>query len=294
MGALMDVAITRPLGIILMELYNLIGSYGIAIIIFTVVFRLVLMPLTVKTKRSTAKTAAIQPKIQELQKKYKNNREKLGQEMQKLYKEEGVNPMGGCLPMLVQFPIMIALYYVVQQPLKFMMGLSVEEIAEVASRLGIEMAENARTIEITLANEIYNNFNLVQDISPNIVALDYNFLGINLAQTPDIGALSVLWLVPIISAATSYLYSFLSQRSMAKTNPTAANNPMAQSMKTTMLMMPLMSAWFAFMLPTAVGIYWITGNVMLVVQEYLINWYLAVEKKRNETVSPGNNKPTKK
>ncbi|WAW14914.1 YidC/Oxa1 family membrane protein insertase [Peptostreptococcus equinus] len=106
------------LGMALRAIYEMIGSYGLAIIVFTIIIKLILTPLTVKQTKSTFAMSEISPKIKEIQAKYKNKPEKQNEEIQKIYKESGVNPMAGCLPLLVQMPILFALFYVFREPLK--------------------------------------------------------------------------------------------------------------------------------------------------------------------------------
>ncbi len=112
--------IAKPLGWVLNYLYDLIGMYGVSILILTVAVKLLLYPLYKKQIMSTASMSSIQPKMQALQKKYANDREKLNEEMSKLYKEEGFSPLSGCLPMLIQMPIIMGLFALLRQPISFM------------------------------------------------------------------------------------------------------------------------------------------------------------------------------
>ena len=109
--------ITVPLGFIINMIYRLVQNYGVAIIIFTIIVKLILLPLNIKSQKAMRKQQKIQPILAELQKKYANDKEKLQQEMMKLYKDNNVSMMGGCLPMLIQMPILIGLYNVIRSPL---------------------------------------------------------------------------------------------------------------------------------------------------------------------------------
>jgi len=111
--------IATPLGKLLLFLYNLIGNYGISIIVFTIIIKFVLLPLTLNQMRQTQKMTDLQPKIQELQKKYKNDKEQLNIKLMELYKDNNVNPLGGCLPLLIQMPIIIGLFQVLREPVKY-------------------------------------------------------------------------------------------------------------------------------------------------------------------------------
>ena len=110
-------------------LHTLINNYALTIIVFTILIKLVVMPLNLKSRRSTMRMTTIQPKAAALQEKYKDDQEKLNQKLQELYRKEGVNPMGSCLLSFITLPIMMALYYAVRQPMKYMMGLSNDTIA---------------------------------------------------------------------------------------------------------------------------------------------------------------------
>jgi len=112
--------IARPLGILLSGIYSVIGNYGITLIIFTVIVRLCLFPLYANQIKHTAKMGNVQPKMQEIQKKYANDKEEMNKRMMELYKEENFNPMRGCLPMLIQFPIIIGLFTLLRNPMRFM------------------------------------------------------------------------------------------------------------------------------------------------------------------------------
>ena len=121
--SLFELCITRPLGWLIQFIYNLVDNYGLAIILFTVVIKLILMPLQIKSQKAMKRQQKVQPIIMELQKKYANDQQRLQQEMMKVYKENNVSMTGGCLPLLIQFPILIGLYRVIQRPLTYIRGV---------------------------------------------------------------------------------------------------------------------------------------------------------------------------
>lgn len=268
MGQILDIAITRPFGLVLMAIYNFVGSYGLSIVLFTILTKLLMLPITLKQKQSMQAMSAIQPKMTEIQKKYKNNQAKMNEEIQKLYDREGVNPMSGCLPMFITFPIMICLYYVVQKPLTFMMGLPQSVIADMANTLGVAMNGNSVLVEIEIASKAFHQADLFTGIA-GFVPMDFTFLGINLAAAPEFSHPSVLWLVPILSGASAFLSSYVMQKLQSTT---AA--PQNQSMKTMLYIMPLFSVWIGFSLPTALGVYWITSSVVITIQELALTAYM--------------------
>ena len=278
MGEIFGIVIVRPFGMILSAIYRAVGSYGLAVILFAVLAKIILMPLAYKNKKSMKKMQALSAKQQELQKKYGKNREKLNEEIQKLYEKEGVSPMSGCLGTFIQLPIMMALYYAVQRPLTYMIGLYEADIAGLANLVGVEItAQNTYTVQLTIAEALNKfvdaagNFGaevqnaLVTDgIMQYMFPINFDFMGLNLSQTPSIKEFSILWLIPILSGLTA----FLSSMAMQKLQGTSQQ--MQGSMKTMLYLMPLMSVYFGFILPASIGIYWIANNLLSIVQEVIL------------------------
>ena len=120
--------IYKAFGFMLNLIYGLVENYGVAIILLTLLIKIILLPLTLKQQKSMTKTQKLQPKLQEVMEKFKYDKERQSQETMKLYKEYGVNPMGGCLPLLIQFPILIAFYQVIQKPVQYVLGYTTKEI----------------------------------------------------------------------------------------------------------------------------------------------------------------------
>ncbi len=272
MGELFGIAIVRPFGLILMAIFKAVHSYGLAVILFALAVKLVCIPLAIKGKKSMLAMTALNNELQQLQKKYANNRVKLNEEMQKLYDKHGVSPMSGCLPQFIPFPIMMGLYYAVQQPMKFMMGFTDDVIAQLATAVGMDPATMGFYGQITLAEKLSQladaNGNFPESImkiaegAGELVKIDFNFLGLDLSQIPSIKNPSILWLIPILSGVTAYLSSFI----MRKMQGTQTQN----NMSALFIMMPLMSVYFGFILPGAIGIYWIFNNVFSCVQEVIL------------------------
>ena len=264
--------ITRPFGWLLYQLWELIGSYGIALIIFTVFSKIILLPFQMKSKKSMVDMQRIQPQLKELEKKYKNNKEKYSLEVQKLYKKEKVSMTGGCLPLLLTMPIMLGLYAVVRQPLTFMFGFDEELIRQIAGVVGIatENIKNISNLEIQIASQMGAFQEQLNAIIPNLKVIDFHFLGLDLSQIPSFTQVSVLWVIPLLSGATSYLYSML----VKKYQPAPAENSQAETMNgCTTYMMPLMSVYIAFVVPGGLGFYWIINNILMLAQEPFLNWY---------------------
>lgn len=266
--------ITRPFGWVLFQLWELIGSYGVALIIFTLFAKVILLPFQMKSKKSMLDMQRIQPQLKELEKKYKNDKEKYSLAVQKLYKKEKVSMTGGCLPLLLTMPIMLGLYAVVRQPLTFMFGFDEATIRNIADIVGVatENMKSMSNVEIQIASRMGEFQSQLSSIIPNLKVIDFHFLGIDLAAMPQLTQISVLWIIPILSGVTSYLYSMVVKK--YQTPAAASNNPQADSMNgCTTYMMPLMSVYIAFVVPGGLGFYWIINNIFMIVQEPLLNWY---------------------
>ena len=225
----------------------------------------------------------IQPKLNELQKKYGKDRQKYAEKVQELYDNEGVSMMSGCLPQLITLPIMLGLYYVISQPLTYFMQLTPDEITAVANALGHTMS-GAYTAQIELAGLMHQNFELIAGISDKIMQVDFNFLGISLAATPSFKIFNLLWIIPLLSGATSFLYSWVSQKLNSQISG-GAQNPQATQLNGMMfIMMPAMSLYFGFILPAGLGVYWITNNVLMLVQDVLLTKMLHKPKPAGKEV----------
>lgn len=258
-----------PLGWIIWAIYQLISNYGISLIIFTVLLKLCMVPLSIKQQKSTAKMSAFQPMIQEINKKYAKNPQKKNEELQKLYSEEGYKPMAGCLPTLLQFVILFGIIDVVYRPMTHIL------------RIGSDLITQACQIASLDPSNLYSQLNLVQQIQSDpskfsslgsdfvnsVQGLDMNFLGLNLGDKPEL--LSITVIVPILAGLFSFLQMFLSMRS----NPTydAGAPGGGCAMKAFMYFMPLFSIWLTFTVPIGVGIYWITSYIFMTVQVVVLN-----------------------
>lgn len=279
-------AIAKPFGLLLLWLDNLVGNYGIAIFLFALIVKIIMLPFQMKTKKSMMRKAALNPQIQELQKRHEGNPKKLQEETAKLYKEEKVNPMSGCLWSLIPYPILLALYRAIRFPLTTMMGVSKDLLAEGGAILNkltelgfVASGKSTAYLQLEQSEFISNHFADFAGLSDRLVNIDYSFLGLNMGSTPKVFFwkdgltwLSIgLFLIPIVSALLSWLQMKLSQ----KTNPAPAtqNAQQATSMKTMNLMMPLISLWIGFSMPAALGMYWIFTSALAIVQELVLNKY---------------------
>lgn len=307
--------IVRPMGFIIELIYNFIPNYGVALILFTVFIKLLLLPLNLKSQKAMAKQQKLAPQLQELQRKYANDKEKLNKEMMELYQANGANPASGCLPMLLQFPIIIGLFQVIQKPLSYIMGIdfnlpeninkvinlqsfvaNTPELASIAPGGFIEasMENLANNFQIALSNFAATVGNALEGFGEWVI--NFDFLGLDLSRypseawgafnslmngklSPEIWGALALLIIPALSGLTSWLLSKLTQSNQPQA---AAANEQAESMNKSMtLMMPLMSVFFTFTLPSGVGLYWIVSNLTQMVQQYFTLKYF---KKKEENV----------
>lgn len=275
-----------PLGWLMWAMYQVVHSYGWAIILFTIVTKLLLIPLAIKQQKSTVKMQIIQPKMQEIQNKYKNNPQKMNEELQALYERENYSMTAGCLPMLIQFPIIFGLLDVIYRPLTHLLHISGEamtQVTEIATGLIGTAATGGYAPEIAIMNSVKANpaayAALGSDLISHIQSLDMNFLGLDLSVFPNqvihfglnadamASLLNPIILIPLLSGGTALLMSLVTMR-----NTPSAGSANA-SMNAMMLMMPLMSLWFTFMVPAGVGLYWTMSNVVAVGQSMVMNHF---------------------
>lgn len=258
-----------PLGWVIWVFYNFLGHhYVLSLFLFTLFTRLLLLPSTIKQQKSAVKNARLKPKTDALQKKYANNKQKYQEELMKLYEKEGFNLMSGCLPLLIQLPILYGLINVVYNPLTHIVRLGSETIAKIGEIVK-EVAPNfANQAEIYAINHATDKAfaSLGADVIEKMQSINLNFLGINLGEKPT-WAFNILLLIPILSGLTSLLVSLISQKNMTAQQGDAANNP---TMKGMMLFMPLLSLLFTFGVPAGVGLYWIFSNIISAVQTVIL------------------------
>jgi len=246
--------------------------------------KLVFLPFSMKGKKGMMAMQRLNPKLKELEAKYKNDKEKYNLELQKLYQKERVNPLSGCLWQLLPFPVLIALFDVVRRPLSNLMKLSAEQIekilavpviSESLTKSSIDLAMAASQHQIPVANAIHENFAILQSELPELAStlmdIDFTFLGMNLSLTPVVGVLNAYWFLPLISGGLAWLSMWITQKMNGETN--TDQNQQNQQMKMFSLLSPVMSVWFGFMMPAAMSVYWIANSVFSMIQDYFLNAY---------------------
>ena len=273
--------------------YNLTNSYGVALILFTLVIKLIMLPFQMKSKKSMMRMSRVSGQMQELQKRYAKNQAKLQEEMQKIYEEEGVNPMSGCLWSFLPLPILMALYSIIRQPITHFMMLSkdvLQTVVQSVADAGVDLTNIVMMDKATGAPALkdglyqmaaYGQINLVKAVQEMGLStpdgwfnVNYKFLGLDLTATPweYVKSFTFTWavigviLIPILAGLSQFVFSKLTM----KTQP-QADAAGGASMKSMMYMMPLFSVYIAFIMPAALGVYWIAQSVFSLIQEAILN-----------------------
>lgn len=293
--------ITRPLGYIIEFIYNLVQNYGVAIILFTFIIKLILFPLNIRSQKAMRKQQKIQPILAELQKKYANDKEKLNRETMKLYKDNNISMTGGCLPMLVQMPILIGLYQVIQRPLSYLLHVDFNapdvinrvyalRDAFADSKLITQTEEMlARSYQMNIAQWAQQagqtdwaiNFKMFfMDLS-NIPSKAFSYIGEIFSGNMEHLSIVSLLIIPVLAVATSYLSTKITQASTGQKKDDS--NPVAQSAGMMTGMMIFMTGFFTLTLPAGLGLYWIVSSLMQIIQQVGLNAYFK-NKKEDEIV----------
>ena len=285
-----------PFGYILDLLYQFTTNYGLALILFAIIVRLVLIPVSAKSKKSMMKMSRLQPRIQAIQQKYADDKQKQQEAIQQLQKEEGATmDCGGCLWSMVPLLILLPLYQVVRQPLVYMLHESVESAQAIVELVKLKLP-GAFT-----GNEYYDQMVAVSHLQKfaeaireagipvadrTLEGLNFSFLGIDLSQIPNwrvwqdlswnaLGAV----LIPLLSGGSQVLQMWLSQRSNnslvtdqngLQDKETAQKSQSAQQANMMMWMMPLMSLWIGFTVPAALSLYWFVGGIASMIENHIM------------------------
>lgn len=301
---LFSLVITKPLGFLIDLIYGLVSNYGVAIIIFTFIIKTALIPLTFKSQKSMKKQQKLQPVLAELQTKYANDPQKLQTEMMKLYRDNDVSMMGGCLPMLIQMPILVGLYQVIQRPLTFLVGVdftAADALAKVADIQKFMIENFPSRIDAAMQKYTPEQLAKISQISLSKWSelafgqgdpwvLNFNFFGMDLSNVPKTGfahlfsgnfsdiSTILLIIIPILAIATTWFSMKLSQMQMKKNSDNTnavkkQDNPSEQMSKQMSLMAPIMTGFFTITLPSGLGLYWIVSNIVQIAQQFFINKY---------------------
>lgn len=264
-----------PIGWIMWAIYQVIPIYGLALLILTILTKAVLLPTSIKQHKNMVKQRIWQPKISEIQKKYKNDRERQQQELARLQEEEGMKMSMGCSGMLIQFLILFGLIDVVYKPMTHILHLSTDVInkaAEICNNLGIAINTADMSFQIPLMKTISEHPDKFSDLGAEtvqkITSVNFNFLGLDLTARPEWLVWNIMLIIPVLMAVSMLLQTYISN----KLNPAMnSGQPGMGGMKYFMYIMSAVFVLFSFSVPAGVSIYWIMSNILAIIQTIYIN-----------------------
>ena len=289
--------ITVPFGWILAQLYNLTGNYGVAMILFAVVVYMALLPITAKGKKSMMKMSRIQPQMQEIQRRYAGDQQKQNEALLQLQRDEGVSMGGGCLWSLIPLFILFPLFTVIREPITYILGCSADVSSQIIDTLKSVAPDafnnNVAYAQVTAAQLIPQYAAEIKAAIPTISdtvlhGINFNFLGMNIGSIPSFAFWSWeafdwahigLFLIPMISAVIQVVQtkimqklnnSVVTDKNGVHDAEAAENSQQAQTTKSMMLMMPLMSLMIGFTVSAGLSIYWLVGGVVRTIQDIIL------------------------
>jgi len=274
-------------------IYNLVNNYGVAIIIFTLVTKIIFLPVSYKTQKSSARMQALNPKLEKLRKSYQNNPQKLQEEQMKLYQEEGVNPMGSCLPAIIQMVLIFGVLDVVYRPLTHILDFSKSVIGnarEIASGLmsGNGIQSNDLRRELMTLEQFKNAPEKFSELGTEFTSKvsefcdNFQLFGINLGATPEFhpevwNASSIsLFMIPVLAGLAQLIQTVYMQIHQKRKNPNMASS--MGCMTAYLYILPLFSVWFAFQVPAGVGFYWMVSSLFSFIVNLALNCYFSDER----------------
>ena len=287
--------ILTPFAWLLMLFYDFSQNYGIALILFALVIKLVLFPFNLKGKKSMIQMNLLSSKMQQLQKQYGKDRERYNLEIQKLYEKEKVNPMSGCLWSFIPIIFLMVLYGIIREPLTYLMNVPADMINTVAEITGV--ANSGTYPQIAMLKAIADPAMLEQvkaalgeSAGAGLFSMNVEFLGINLANIPQLNFWSAegglvwgnigLFLLPLVSVGTSLLSMYVSMKTNQMNRGGEQNDQMAKTNRTMMIFMPIMSLWIGFTVPAGLSIYWIAQYIFSIFQELICGRLLKKDYER--------------
>lgn len=282
-------------GYILNIINNFVGNYGIAIILFTVIVKLVMLPLSIKQQKTMKKSAKIQEEMKILQFKYKNNPEKLNVEMMNLYKKENMSPFSGCLSAIVQFILLISVFYMVRSPLTYMKKIDSAQLDLYVQEMkndGMVVSQGYSEIDIIRELE-YLKEKFPEDENLTKINLNMDFLGLDLSKIPqqNLGDWTV-YIIPVLYIISTFI-SIRISTSMQKNSKengekdkviditedkteekNEMEDAMAQSNKMMSWMMPIMSVSISLLAPLGLALYWLINNILMIGERLVLNKFI--------------------
>ena len=277
--------ISEIFGYILNWLYNIFNNYGVAIIVFSVILRIILIPITIKQQKGMRKSAELQEEMKEIQRKYKNNPEKLNQETIELYKREKMSPFTGCLSSILQIIIILSVFFLVSRPLTYMKKVDPQIIEDYTKE--IQESGEAKTA--------YNEIAIIEQKGGEDpqVYINMEFLGLDLSKVPTQSLNDWrVYVIPglyIISSVLSIKLTMYTQKKEKQKKEiivqdgeqkNAEPDPMEQMNKTMMYMMPIMSVTIAIVAPLGLALYWFISNILIIIERLIINKIMPIKENK--------------
>lgn len=284
-------------GYLLQIMYNIVNNYGLAIILFSVFIKVLLIPLSIKQQKTMKKSAELQEKVKIMQFKYKNDSEKLNQEMMNLYKEEKMSPFSGCLVTIIQMLLLISVLFLVRSPLTYMQKIPQDDINRYIEQLKeneIEVSSVYPEIEIVREYDILKEKN-PENENINKIKLQMNFLGLDLSKIPQQNMLDyTVYIIPVLYIISSFISIRLSTSAQEKMTKKAKRSEtiavdgetgkeltvkkdenevdaVVQTNKMMSWMMPIMSISIAFVAPLGLALYWLVSNILMIIERLILN-----------------------
>lgn len=279
-------------GYLLNIINNVVGNYGLAIILFTVLIKLIMLPLSIKQQRTMKKTSKIQEEVKVLQFKYKNDPEKLNREMMDLYKKENMSPFSGCLSTIAQFILLISIFYMVRYPLTYMKKIDKTQIDTYVQQMKDEgMAVSQAYSEIDIVREVdYLKEKFPEDENLDKINLNMQFCGLDLGKIPqqNLGDWTV-YIIPVLYIISTFISMRITMSMQNKTNKkddviditenadkkeeekNEMEEAMAQSNKMMSWMMPIMSVSISLVAPLGLALYWLINNILMIGERLILN-----------------------
>lgn len=276
-------------GYLLNFIYDFVGNYGLAIILFTIVVQVILLPISIKQQKVLIKNNKIQEKLKDLKEKYKNDQVRLGQETMDLYKREKVSPFSGCLTSIFQLILIVSIFYLVKQPLMYMEGLNKDQIDDYCKKYEINVQANYREIDIIREAKKHNDEN---------ISINMDFLGIDLSNVPsrnwtDVTVYIIPGLYVISSIISMKITTSQNKKKLTKEEEEEEKRKKAEKKalakekgededdddydtmeamnKQMMIMMPIMAVSVAAIAPLGLAMYWLVNNIITTIQRVILN-----------------------
>lgn len=280
-------------GYLLNFIYNLIGNYGVSIIVFCIIIKVVMLPISIKQQRTMKKSAKMQQKMKEIQFKYKNAPEKLNQETIRLYKEENMSPFSGCFSAIIQIILLLSIFYLVQSPLTYMRKIDTGSIDKYKTIVKEELATESNYPEIDIIRNISNIKKIErEDIKQEEIdkmQMNMNFLGLDLSQIPSKNTSDwKVFILPVIYVIISFItmkITMSTQKSKTKKEePKVVDeegktvedkedmmDAMNQVNKNMSMVFPIMYLTVALIAPLGLALYWLVNSILMLIERLLLD-----------------------